>query len=49
MVMIKDLTDEQVGADAALRNTNFPRFETEPNMVLELKPSGLARRLASTT
>jgi hypothetical protein len=39
MVMIKDLTDEQAGADAALRNSNFRRFETEPNMVLELKPS----------
>ncbi len=39
MVMIKDLTDEQAGAGAALRNFNFRRFETEPNMVLELKPS----------
>jgi hypothetical protein len=39
MVMIKDLTDEQAGADAALRNSNFRRFETEPNMVLQLKPS----------
>ena len=39
MVMIKDLTDEQAGAGAALRNSNFRRFETEPNMVLELKPS----------
>jgi len=39
MVMIKDLTDEQAGAGAALRNSNFRRFETEPNMVLQLKPS----------
>jgi hypothetical protein len=39
MVMIKDLTDEQAGAGAALRNANFRRFETEPNMVLELKAS----------
>lgn len=39
MVVIKDLTDEQAGAGAALRNSNFRRFETEPNMVLELEPS----------
>ena len=39
MVMIKDLTDEQAGAGAALRNSNFRRFEMEPNMVLQLKPS----------
>src|SRR5271157_38407 len=39
MVMIKDLTDEQGGAGAALRNSNFRRYETEPNMVLQLKPS----------
>ena len=39
MVMIKDLTDEQAGAGLALRNSNFRRFETEPNMVLELNPS----------
>jgi predicted N-acyltransferase len=39
MVMIKDLTDEQAGAGAALRKSNFRRFETEPNMVLQLKPS----------
>jgi hypothetical protein len=39
MVMIKDLTDEQTGAGAALRRSSFRRFETEPNMVLQLKPS----------
>jgi hypothetical protein len=39
MVMIKDLDDEQAGAGAALRRSAFRRFETEPNMVLELKPS----------
>jgi hypothetical protein len=39
MVMIKDLTDGQGGAGAALRNSNFRRYETEPNMVLQLKPS----------
>jgi hypothetical protein len=39
MVMIKDLDDEQTGAEDALRRSAFRRFETEPNMVLELKPS----------
>jgi len=39
IVMIKDLTDEQAGARAALRRSTFRRFETEPNMVLELKRS----------
>jgi hypothetical protein len=39
MVVIKDLTDERAGAGTALRNFNFLRFETEPNMVLHLKPS----------
>ena len=39
MVMIKDLTDEQAGAGAALRKSAFRRFETEPNMVLQLKSS----------
>jgi predicted N-acyltransferase len=38
MVVIKDLTDDQAVA-AALRNSNFRRYETEPNMVLELNPS----------
>ncbi len=38
MVMIKDLTDEQAGAGAALGKYAFRRFETEPNMVLQLKP-----------
>jgi hypothetical protein len=39
MVMIKDLTDEQAGAVGILRNSGFRRFEMEPNMVLQLKPS----------
>ena len=39
MVMIKELTDVQTGAGAVLRRSAFRRFETEPNMVLELKPS----------
>jgi predicted N-acyltransferase len=39
MVMIKDLTDEQAGAGAALRKSAFRLFETEPNMVLQLKSS----------
>jgi hypothetical protein len=39
MVMIKDLTDEQPEARAALRRFSFRRFETEPNMILQLKPS----------
>ena len=39
MVMIKDLTDEQYGAGAALRRSAFRRFATEPNMVLHLKPA----------
>ncbi len=39
MMMIKDLTDQQAGAGAALRSSGFRRFETEPNMVLQLKPS----------
>ena len=39
MLMIKDLTDEQPEAKAALRRSSFRRFETEPNMVLQLKPA----------
>jgi predicted N-acyltransferase len=39
MVMIKDLTDEQAEAGAALRKSAFRLFETEPNMVLQMKPS----------
>lgn len=39
MVMIKDLTDRQAGAGAPLQKLGFRRFETEPNMVLQLKPS----------
>ena len=47
MVVIKDLTDEQAGAGTALRNSNFRRFETEPNMVLELEAVlGKLRRLS---
>lgn len=38
MVLIKDLTDDNAGAGAALRRSGFRRFETEPNMVLHLKP-----------
>ncbi len=39
MVLIKDLTDDQCGAGAALRRLGFRRFETEPNMLLQLKSS----------
>jgi predicted N-acyltransferase len=39
MLMIKDLTDEHAGAKTVLRRAGFRRFETEPNMVLHLKPS----------
>jgi hypothetical protein len=39
MVMIKDLTDEQTGAGAALRKSSFRRFDMEPNMILQLNPS----------
>ena len=38
LVMIKDLTDGQKDAAAALRRFHFRRFETEPNMVLPFKP-----------
>lgn len=39
MLMIKDMTDEQKGAEATFRRAGFRRFETEPNMVLQLKSS----------
>jgi Acetyltransferase (GNAT) domain len=38
LVMIKDLTDEQKDAEAALRRFHFRRFETEPNMILHFNP-----------
>jgi hypothetical protein len=38
LVMIKDLTDGQKDAAAALRRFHFRRFETEPNMILHFKP-----------
>jgi hypothetical protein len=37
LVMIKDLTEEQTGAAAALKRFHFRRFETEPEMSLPLK------------
>jgi predicted N-acyltransferase len=39
MIMIKDLTNEQAEAKAYLKNSGFRRFEMEPNMILQLKPS----------
>ena len=39
MLMIKDMTADQKGAEATFRRAGFRRFETEPNMVLQLKPS----------
>ncbi|MGB8032008.1 MAG: GNAT family N-acetyltransferase [Terracidiphilus sp.] len=38
LVMIKDLTDDQKSAAAALRRFHFRRFETEPNMILPFEP-----------
>jgi hypothetical protein len=38
LVMIKDLTDGQKDAAAALRRFHFRRFETEPNMILSFEP-----------
>jgi hypothetical protein len=38
LVLIKDLTDDQKDAAAALRRFHFRRFETEPNMILHCKP-----------
>ena len=38
LIMIKDLTDDQKDAAAALRRLHFRRFETEPNMILHFKP-----------
>lgn len=39
MLMVKDLTDEQPEAKAALHRFSFRRFETEPNMILHVKPA----------
>lgn len=39
MIMIKDLMDLHTGAGGPLRDSGFRRFETEPNMVLQLKPT----------
>lgn len=39
LVMVKDLTASQAGAAEALRRFSYRPFETEPNMVLDLKPS----------
>lgn len=38
MLMIKDLSDEQAGEGAVMRNLSFRRFEMESNMVLQLEP-----------
>ena len=37
LVMIKDLTEDQKDATAALRRFHFRRFETEPNMILRFE------------
>jgi hypothetical protein len=37
LVMIKDLTEDQKDAMAALRRFHFRRFETEPNMILRFE------------
>lgn len=37
LVMIKDLTEDQKDAAAALRRFHFRRFETEPNMILRFE------------
>jgi predicted N-acyltransferase len=39
MLMFKDLTADQEGAEPALRQAGFLRFETEPNMILPLNPA----------
>jgi predicted N-acyltransferase len=39
VVMVKDLTEVQVEAPAALRRHSYRAIETEPNMLLALKPS----------
>ncbi len=39
LVMVKDLTASQAGAAEALRRFSYRPFETEPNMVLDLKPA----------
>lgn len=38
VLMVKDLTAAQAGAEAALHRAGLRRFETEPNMILPLKP-----------
>lgn len=38
LVMVKDLTAAQAGATEALRRFSYRPFETEPNMLLALKP-----------
>jgi len=38
LVLIKDITDEHAQAAAALSRFSYRELETEPNMVLELKP-----------
>jgi hypothetical protein len=38
LVMVKDLTAAQAGAQEDLRRFSYRPFETEPNMVLDLKP-----------
>ncbi len=38
LLMIKDLTEDQKEAAAALRRFHFRRFETEPTMILHFKP-----------
>ena len=39
LVMVKDLTLDQPAATDAMRRFSYRPFETEPNMLLELKPS----------
>lgn len=39
VLMIKDLTAQEAGAEMAMQRAGLLRFETEPNMVFEVKPS----------
>lgn len=39
LVMVKDLTEGQSPATESMRRFSYRPFETEPNMLLELKPS----------
>jgi hypothetical protein len=39
MIMLKDLTPEQPAVTEAMRRHSYRPFETEPNMVLALKPA----------